>query len=84
MSLIKDARFNPLPCRGTYFQLLDYSPVADESDVEFAKRMTIEHGVAAIPPSAFYHQKNDEQVLRFCFAKRDETMESAAALLCRI
>jgi len=84
LSLIKKARLRPLPCRGTYFQLLDYSPVSDEPDIRFAKRLTTEHGVAAIPPSAFYHQKDDERVLRFCFAKKDETMQKAAALLCKI
>jgi methionine aminotransferase len=46
--------------------------------------MTIEHGVAAIPPSFFYHEKDDHQVLRFCFAKKDETLEEAAAVLCKI
>ena len=84
LSLIGDSRFKALPCRGTYFQMLDYSAISDESDVEFSKRMTIEHGVASIPPSVFYHHQVDHKVLRFCFAKKDETLEKAAERLCKI
>jgi methionine transaminase len=84
LSLIQDSRFKPLPCRGTYFQMLDYSGISDEPDVEFSKRMTIEHGVASIPPSVFYHHPVDHKVLRFCFAKKDETLEKAAERLCKI
>jgi methionine transaminase len=84
LSLIGDSRFKALPCRGTYFQMMDYSAISDESDVEFSKRMTIEHGVASIPPSVFYHHQVDHKVLRFCFAKKDETLEKAAERLCKI
>ena len=84
LSLIKSSRFNPLPCHGTYFQMLDYSSISDEPDIVFAKRMTTESGVAAIPPSVFYHEKDDHRVLRFCFAKKDETMKKAAEILCGI
>ena len=84
LSLIQDSRFKTLPCRGTYFQMLDYSAISDESDIEFSKRMTIEHGVASIPPSVFYHYHVDHKVLRFCFAKKDETLEKAAERLCKI
>ncbi|MDH4206018.1 MAG: methionine aminotransferase, partial [Desulfobacteraceae bacterium] len=84
LSLIKNSRFKALPCRGTYFQMLDYSAISDESDVEFSKRLTIEHGVASIPPSVFYHDQVDHKVLRFCFAKKDETLEKAAEKLCKI
>jgi len=84
LSLIRDSRFKPLPCRGTYFQMLDYSAISNESDIEFSKRLTIEHGVASIPPSVFYHHQIDHKVLRFCFAKKDETLEKAAERLCRI
>jgi methionine aminotransferase len=84
LSLIQDSRFKTLPCRGTYFQMLDYSAISDESDVEFSKRMIIEHGVASIPPSVFYHRQVDHKVLRFCFAKKDETLEKAAERLCRV
>ncbi len=83
-SLIKGSRFKTLPCRGTYFQILDYSTISNDSDVEFAKRLTIEKGVAAIPPSVFYRDGDDHSVLRFCFAKKDETMDRAAEILGRI
>jgi methionine aminotransferase len=81
---LKESRFRALPCKGTYFQMLDYSEITDEPDLEFAKRLTIDFGVAAIPPSVFYHRRNDYKVLRFCFAKKDETLERAAEKLSRI
>jgi len=84
LSLISKSRFNPLPCKGTYYQMLDYSQISKEPDLEFAKRLTVEHGVAAIPPSALYHHKDDHNVLRFCFAKKSETLESAAEKLCQV
>mgnify|MGYP001819771740 CR=1 FL=1 len=84
LSLLRNSRFNPLPCHGTYFQMMDYSLISNEPDIVFAKRMTTEIGVAAIPPSVFYHGKDDHRVLRFCFAKKDETMEKAAEILCKI
>jgi methionine aminotransferase len=83
-SLIETSRFKVLPCKGTYFQILDYSPISNESDVEFAKRLTIEKGVASIPPSVFYRHGDDHKVLRFCFAKKDETLKKAAEILCEI
>jgi methionine aminotransferase len=84
LEMIRASRFRPLPCRGTYFQLLDYSGITDAADVEFARRLTIEHGVAAIPPSVFYHGNDDHRVLRFCFAKKDSTLRDAAERLCRV
>jgi methionine aminotransferase len=84
LTLINDSRFTPLPCKGTYYQMLDYSQISDESEFDFARRLTVEHGVAAIPPSSLYNQKEDHRVLRFCFAKKPETLESAAERLCRI
>ena len=84
LSLIEDSRFKVIPCHGTYFQMVDYSAISDESDVEFSKRLTTEHGVASIPPSVFYHRQVDHKVLRFCFAKKDETLEKAAERLCKI
>jgi methionine aminotransferase len=84
LDALEDSRFKALPCLGTYFQMLDYSAITDEPDLEFAKRLTIDCGVAAIPPSVFYHQRNDDKVLRFCFAKKDETLERAAEKLSRI
>ncbi len=84
LSLIEGSRFKPLACRGTYFQMLDYSAISDEADVDFARRLTIEHKVASIPPSVFYHRGDDHKALRFCFAKKDETLEVAAERLCGI
>ena len=84
LSLIKDSRFKAIPCHGTYFQMVDYSAISHESDVEFSKRLTTEHGVASIPPSVFYHRQVDHKVLRFCFAKKDGTLEKAAERLCKI
>ena len=85
LGLVSGSRFRPLACRGTFFQMLDYSAITDERDADFAIRMTKEHGVAAIPISPFLQAGVDAgPVLRFCFAKRDETLERAAERLCRI
>lgn len=84
LRLIDGSRFKPLPCRGTYFQLLDYSVISDETEAEFAIRLTRDYGVASIPTSAFYHDKTENRVLRFCFAKQEETIAKAAGILCRI
>ena len=84
LKLIEKSRFKPIPCHGTYFQMFDYSEISDESDIKFSKRLIMEHGVASIPPSVFYHQKDDHNVLRFCFAKKDETLDKAAEKLCKI
>ena len=64
--------------------MMDYSDVSDLDDVAFARKMTTEYKLAAIPPSVFYHNGEDNRVLRFCFAKRDDTLEQAAEILCRI
>ncbi len=71
------SRFRLLPCPGTYFQLADYSAISDESEEAFARRLTTRHGVAAIPVSVFYGQAVERRVVRFCFAKRDDTLERA-------
>jgi methionine aminotransferase len=83
-SFIENSRFKVLACHGTYFQMLDYSSITDEPDIEFARRLITDYGVAAIPPSVFYHRKNDYKVLRFCFAKKDETLKKAARRLCGV
>ena len=83
-TLVAESRFKVLPCHGTYFQMLDYSAISHAPDIEFARRITTEHGVAAIPPSVFYHDGADHGVLRFCFAKTDDTLKAAAEMLCRI
>ncbi|MBI2380121.1 MAG: pyridoxal phosphate-dependent aminotransferase [Gammaproteobacteria bacterium] len=76
--------FKPLPCKGTYFQLLDYSAVSDERDLDFARRLTIEHGLAAIPVSVFFADGRDDKVLRFCFAKSEATLREGTKILCSI
>lgn len=78
---IKGSRFKPLPCSGSYFQLLDYSKISNEKDTEFAKRVTKEYGVASIPVSVFYNRPPDQKLLRFCFAKDDELLKKAAEKL---
>ena len=83
-SLIRDSRFEILPCSGSYFQLLNYDAISDEADVDFARRLTIEKKIASIPISVFYRMKTDSHVLRFCFAKSDETLKQAAEILCKI
>ncbi|MFH0999019.1 MAG: methionine aminotransferase [Pseudomonadota bacterium] len=83
-SRISGSQFKILPCRGSYFQLLDYSNLSDEPDEAFARRLTTEFGVAAIPPSVFYQNNEDHRVLRFCFAKTSQTLEAAAERLCSI
>jgi methionine aminotransferase len=84
LSLIKDSKFTFQPSKGTYFQVLDYSSITDEQDVDFVKRLTIEHGLASIPMSVFNEHGLDQKVLRFCFAKTDETLKKAADILNQI
>src|SRR6185503_14492522 len=81
LELIAGSRWRPLPSRGTYFQLLDYSAITDEKDMDFALRLTKEHGVASIPTSAFLYKQSAPKVLRFCFAKKDDTLRTAAERL---
>lgn len=83
-NLIKDSRFTFKPSAGTYFQLLDYSAITDKNDMDFADEITIHHKVASIPLSPFYRKAPDDHFLRFCFAKKDDTLKQAAEILCRI
>jgi methionine aminotransferase len=84
LNLISDSRFKFKPSQGTYFQVLDYSDITDEHDVEFAKRLTIESKIASIPLSVFYDKNKDDKVLRFCFAKTEDTFIKASEILCKI
>jgi len=84
LELIAGSRWKPLPSRGTYFQLLDYSAITSEPDMAFALRLTKEHGVASIPTSAFLYKQPPPLALRFCFAKKDETLRLAAERLRRL
>ena len=81
LSLIKPSRFKFTPSKGTYFQVLDYSEITAENDVAFAKRLVIESGIAAIPLSVFNSHILDNKVLRFCFAKTNDTLKEAAEIL---
>jgi methionine aminotransferase len=81
---LKNSRFELLPCEGTYFQLGSYVNISDESDVDFAKRLVIENGVATIPLSVFNANGDDRKILRFCFAKDDKTIQQATEKLCKI
>lgn len=73
--------FKPLPSFGSYFQLYNYADISDENEKQFAIRLTREAGVATIPVSAFYKNTVDNRVIRFCFAKKQETLEAAAERL---
>jgi methionine transaminase len=76
-------RFEPLPCEGTYFQLASYARISDEPDAALAERLTRELGVASIPVSAFYEAAPADRVLRFCFAKGEDTLARACERLAR-
>ncbi|MBL0328156.1 MAG: methionine aminotransferase [Bacteroidetes bacterium] len=78
---IKGSRFELIPAAGTYFQLLNYNGLSKEKDAEYAIRLTKEFGIASIPISVFYHEQVDNHVLRFCFAKKEETLAKAAEIL---
>jgi len=82
--LFSTSRFKFQPSPGTYFQLLDYSAISNEKDTDFARRLTIEHGVASIPVSVFYHKKTESKFLRFCFAKDNHELEIAAEKLLKL
>jgi len=84
LNLIKDSRFEFSPAKGTYFQLLSYKNISDEGDYDFAVRLTKEYKIASIPISVFYKDKYDAKMLRFCFAKTNETLEQAAIILNKI
>lgn len=84
LNLIAPSRFKAIPARGTYFQILDYSQISDQPEMEFATKLTQEFGVGSVPNSSFYKQPQNNQTLRFCFAKNNETLEKAAEILCRI
>lgn len=84
LNLMSKSRFKALPCNGTYFQLMDYSAITDEKDTDFAIQLTKEYKVASIPCSVFYEDQTDNKVLRFCFAKNNDTLTKAAEILCKI
>lgn len=81
---LKSTPFRLLPCEGTYFVLADYSAISDAPEEEFAKTMITEYGVAVIPVSVFYETPQDHRAVRFCFAKKDETLAAALERLARV
>ncbi len=78
---IKPSRFKVSPTPGTYFQLLDYSAISDKKDSEFADELTIKHKIASIPVSPFYPRETENKLLRFCFAKGEDTLQKAADII---
>ncbi|SEB47021.1 methionine aminotransferase [Tenacibaculum sp. MAR_2009_124] len=83
-NLLKASRFQILPSEGTYFQVVNYSEISDKGDMEFAKELIIKHGIAAIPISVFHKDGTDKKMLRFCFAKTEDTLTAAAEKLVHI
>jgi methionine aminotransferase len=84
LQAIAGSRFKPLHTQGSYFQMLSYQGISKKSEVAYAEELTKKHGVAAIPVSVFYHTPLEQQLLRFCFAKSDDTLLQAAERLNRI
>ncbi len=76
-NLMSETKFVPLPSFGSYFQLYSYAEISTDSEFEFAKKLTEKAGVATIPVSAFYQNGNENQVVRFCFAKKEQTLDEA-------
>jgi len=84
LSLVKHSNFDFKPSSGTYFQLLDYSKIKQEKEMDFATWLTIEKGVASVPVSVFYHSPIEQNIIRVCFAKNTSTLINAAEILCKI
>ena len=83
-TLLAETKFKLLPCDGSYFQCVSYEHLSDEKDVAMAERLVKTYGVASIPVSAFYIRNTDHHVLRFCFAKKQETLEKAVERLVKL
>ncbi|HEX6224373.1 MAG TPA: methionine aminotransferase [Chryseolinea sp.] len=80
-SQMKGSSFEPLSCHGSYFQIMSYASISKKPELEMAEELTKKFKVAAIPVSVFYQDKSDHNILRFCFAKKEETLEKASAIL---
>jgi len=83
-NLMQQTRLKALPTYGSYFQVYSYEGISDESEKDFAIRLTQEQGVATIPVSAFYSSEKNNQVLRFCFAKKESTLEASVERLIKL
>jgi methionine aminotransferase len=81
---LRATRFELLPCEGTYFVLARYGAISAQTEAEFVRTLVTQHGVAAIPIAGFYQQPFEAQVVRFCFAKKDETLREALRRLQRV
>jgi len=81
---LAQTRFELLPCAGSYFQSVSYGHITDMKDSDYAIQITREQGVASIPVSAFYSKGTDHKILRFCFAKKQETLEKAVERLMKL
>ncbi|WP_324024660.1 methionine aminotransferase [Maribacter sp. BPC-D8] len=81
---IKSSKFKFKPSQGTYFQLLDYTNISNEEDEVIGKRLITENGIASIPISSFNVDNRNDHMLRFCFAKKQETLEKAVEILCKL
>lgn len=81
-------KFKPLPCPGTFFMLADYSQLSTQNEADFSKELTVKHGVTVIPVSAFYRNpdaaESNHRLVRFCFAKKDQTLDDAIERLSAI
>ena len=84
MKAMAATKFKPLQSSGSYFQLYDYSSISDESEKDFAIRVTEHYGVATIPVSAFYIMETNHQLLRFCFVKNEDTLDKAVERLLKL
>lgn len=84
LNAIRGTKFTSIPSKGTYFQLLGYESISKENDFDFAVRLTKEKKIASIPISVFYKNKTDNNLLRFCFAKDEDTLYKAAEILNQI
>ena len=84
LQLMSASEFNMVSSNGTCFQLADYSTISDESNTEFAVHLTRESKVAVIPISVFYKEVPKQNVVRFCFAKNNDTLREAADKLLKI
>jgi methionine aminotransferase len=81
---IKGSSFEPTACHGSYFQTLSYRAISSLPDRQLAEELTVKHKVASIPVSVFYTDKTDNHLLRFCFAKTEQTLDKAMEILRRL
>lgn len=84
VNAIRSSKFEIMPAKGTYFQLLSFKKITSEKDTDYAVTLTVDHKIASIPVSVFYNQHIDDSMLRFCFAKKTETLAKAAEILNKI